>query len=83
VRDLFKEDVSGASLVTMYLLPEVVLQLRPKLFRELKPGTRIASHDYHMGNWRFDAAKVVDGATRGEESIVYYWKAPSRCRFSR
>jgi len=78
VRDLFKEDVSGASLVTMYLLPEVVLQLRPKLFRELKPGTRIASHDYHMGNWRFDAAKVVDGATRGEESIVYYWKVPAR-----
>lgn len=78
VRDLFKEDISKASLVTMYLLPEVVLQLRPKLFKELKPGTRIASHDYHMGNWRFDAAKVIATPTRTEESIVYYWKVPAK-----
>lgn len=78
VRDLFKEDVSKASIVTMYLLPEVVMQLRPKLFKELKPGARIASHDYHMGDWRFDAAKVVDSTTRGEEDIVYYWKVPAK-----
>ncbi len=78
VRDLFKEDISKASLVAMYLLPEVVLQLRPKLFKELKPGTRIASHDYHMGNWRFDAAKVIATPTRTEESIVYYWKVPAK-----
>ena len=78
VRDLLKEDISKATLVTMYLLPEVVLQLRPKLFKELKPGTRIASHDYHMGNWRFDAAKVIGSPTRSEESIVYYWKVPAK-----
>jgi hypothetical protein len=78
VRDLFKEDISKATIVTMYLLPEVVMQLRPKLFNELKPGTRIASHDYHMGDWRFDAAKVVDSVTKGEEDIVYYWKVPAK-----
>lgn len=78
VRDLFKEDISKATIVTMYLLPEVVMQLRPKLFNELKPGTRIASHDYHMGDWRFDAAKVVDSVTQGEEDIVYYWMVPAK-----
>lgn len=78
VRDLFKEDISKASIITMYLLPEVVMQLRPKLFKDLKPGSRIASHDYHMGDWRFDAAKVVGSHTGGEEDIVYYWKVPAK-----
>jgi SAM-dependent methyltransferase len=78
VRDLFKEDISKASIVTMYLLPEVVLQLRPKLFSDLKPGSRIVSHDYHMGDWRFDDAKVVGSRTGGEEDIVYYWKVPAK-----
>lgn len=77
VRDLFKEDLSKASIVTIYLLPEVVMQLRPRLFR-LKPGTKIASHDYHMGDWRFDDAKVVGSRTGGEEDIVYYWKVPAK-----
>ena len=78
VRNLFEEDISRASIVTMYLLPEVVLQLRPKLFAELKPGSRIASHDYHLGNWRPDAARVVDVDSRGDESIVYYWMVPAK-----
>ncbi len=78
VRDLFKEDISKATIVTMYLLPDVVMQLRPKLFKELRPGARIASHDYHMGDWRFDAAKVVESKTKGEEDIVYYWKVPAK-----
>lgn len=77
VRDLFKEDLSKATIITIYLLPEVVMQLRPKLFK-LKPGTRIASHDYHMGNWRFDAAKTVGSRTGGEEDLVYFWKVPAK-----
>ncbi len=76
VRDLFKEDFSRATIVTMYLLPEVVLRLRPKLFA-LKPGTRIVSHDYHLGDWRFDKATVIPSETRGEEDIVYYWVVPA------
>ncbi len=77
VRDLFQTDISKATLVTMYLLPEVVLQLRPKLLSTLKPGTRIASHDYHLGDWRPDHSKVVDAG--GEErSIVYAWTVPAK-----
>lgn len=77
VRDLFKEDFSRATIVTMYLLPEVVLHLRPKLLA-LRPGTRIVSHDYHLGDWRFDDARVVGGATGGDEDVVYYWVVPAR-----
>jgi SAM-dependent methyltransferase len=79
-RDLFKEDISRASVVTMYLLPEVVLKLRPKLLAELKPGSRIVSHDYHLGNWRPDATRVVDVESQGQESIVYYWVVPAKVR---
>jgi hypothetical protein len=77
VRDLFKEDLSKASVITMYLLPEVMMQLRPKLLA-LKPGTRIVSHDYHMGNWRFDGAAPVGSKTGGEEDVVYFWKVPAK-----
>jgi SAM-dependent methyltransferase len=77
VRDLFETDISKASLVTMYLLPEIVLQLRPKLLSTLKPGTRIASHDYHLGDWRPDHMRVIDAG--GEErSIVYAWTVPAK-----
>ncbi|MDH3239751.1 MAG: class I SAM-dependent methyltransferase [Alphaproteobacteria bacterium] len=77
VRDIFQTDISKASLVTMYLLPDIVLQLRPKLLSTLKPGTRIASHDYHLGDWRPDHMRVVD--SQGEErSIVYAWTVPAK-----
>jgi SAM-dependent methyltransferase len=77
VRDLFETDITKASLVTMYLLPEIVLQLRPKLLSTLKPGTRIASHDYHLGDWRPDHMRVIDSG--GEErSIVYAWTVPAK-----
>ncbi|HVE90338.1 MAG TPA: class I SAM-dependent methyltransferase, partial [Burkholderiaceae bacterium] len=51
VGDVFEFDFSGASVITMYLLPSVNLKLRPRLQKELKPGTRIVSHDFHMGDW--------------------------------
>jgi hypothetical protein len=77
VRDLFATDISKATVVTMYLLPEIVLQLRPKLLATLKPGTRIASHDYHLGDWRPDQTRVID--VHGEErSIVYAWVVPAK-----
>ncbi|MFM2130182.1 MAG: hypothetical protein RL477_1728 [Pseudomonadota bacterium] len=77
VRDLFKEDLSKATVITMYLLPEVMMQIRPQLFR-LKPGTRIVSHDYHMANWRFDGAKPVPKTAGGDGDVVYYWKVPAK-----
>ena len=76
VRNLFETDIRKATVVTMYLLPEVVLALRPKLLAELSPGTRIVSHDYHLGEWRPDGARTVNIANN-EESVVYYWVVPA------
>jgi SAM-dependent methyltransferase len=69
-QDLFKTDLSKATVVTLYLLPEVNMRLRPKLFRELKPGTRIVSHAFDMGDWKPERVVEVDGRT------IYYWVVP-------
>lgn len=65
--DLFDFDFSEANVVTMYLLPSVNLKLRPKLQSELKPGSRIVSHDFDMGDW--EAEKVVEVGN----DTVYLW----------
>jgi ubiquinone/menaquinone biosynthesis C-methylase UbiE len=70
--DLFKADFRDATVVTMYLLSAVNLQLRPKLLAELKPGTRIVSHAFDMGDWMPVATYRVGGST------VYYWVVPER-----
>ncbi len=58
VQDLFETDLSQASVITMYLLPDVNLKLKPAL-QKLKPGTRIVSHDWDMGDWQPDRTEVV------------------------
>ena len=58
-RDLFETDLSQATVITMYLLPRVNLELRPKLL-ELKPGTRIVSHDFSMDDWKPDTHVSMD-----------------------
>ena len=68
--DLFKTDLRDATVVTLYLLPAVNLRLLPKLLEELKPGTRIVSHDFDMGEWKPEKTESVDGAT------IYYWTIP-------
>ena len=77
-QDLFQADISEATVVTLYLLRDVNLELRPKLLRELKPGTRIVSHSFDMGDWKPDKELQVNG------SRLYYWvvpeKTPSRFR---
>ena len=70
--DLFKTDLSEATVVTLYLLSSVNLQLRPKLLSELKPGTRIVSHDWDMGDWKPLKTEKVGSNT------VYYWVVPER-----
>jgi SAM-dependent methyltransferase len=50
--DLFSANISRATVVAVYLLPSLNLQLRPKLFKELRPGTRIVSHSFDMGDWQ-------------------------------
>jgi ubiquinone/menaquinone biosynthesis C-methylase UbiE len=69
-QDLFQADFSDATVVTLYLLPDLNVKLRPKLLRELKPGTRIVSHAFDMGDWKPEQIVEVDGRT------VYYWVVP-------
>lgn len=57
--DLFKTDISQATVVSLYLLPELNLRLRPKLFKELKPGTRIVSHNFDMADWKPDISEEL------------------------
>jgi len=73
--DLFNIDLSSATVVALYLWPEINIQLRPKLLRELDPGDRIVSHDFRLGDWEPD--RVVD-AGRGNtgEETVYLWIVP-------
>ena len=80
-QDLFATDLSKATVITMYLLPEVNLQLRPKLLA-LKPGTRIVSHDWDMGDWKPDRVVTVDAPDKpiGREKLsrLYLWTVPAR-----
>jgi SAM-dependent methyltransferase len=66
-QDLFTTDISDATVVSLYLLPSLNLKLRPTLWTTLKPGTRIVSHDFDMGDWKPEQTLNVDGAT------IYYW----------
>ena len=70
-KDLFTADLREASVVTLYLLPDVNLRLRPKLFQELKPGSRVVSHDFDMGDWRPDKTVDLDGHK------IYFWVIPA------
>jgi SAM-dependent methyltransferase len=69
-QDLFETDFHEATVVTLYLLPSLNLKLRPKLLKELKPGTRIVSHAFDMGDWKPEQEIDVDGRT------VYLWTVP-------
>ena len=81
-RDIYQTDVSPASVVTIYLLPEVNLMMRPTLLAKLKPGTRVVSHDYDMGEWPPDLALTMDApgkpVGRDQKSKVFYWVVPAR-----
>lgn len=71
-QDLFSTDFSEATVVTLYLLPEVNAKLRPKILSELKPGTRIVSHAFDMGDWKPQQTLNVEGKT------IYYWVVPEK-----
>ena len=70
-QDLFEANISDATVVTLYLLPSINLKLRPKLFKDLKPGTRIVSHSFDMGDWQPEKRIEVDGR------YLYLWRIPS------
>jgi SAM-dependent methyltransferase len=72
VNDLFDADIRNATVVALYLLPDANIRLRPRLLRDLKPGTRVVSHSFDMGDWKPDKEKLVDG------DHVYLWTIPKR-----
>ena len=73
-QDILTVDLSGASVVTMYLLPDVNLKLRPNLQKQLKPGSRIVSHAFDMGDWKADKVEQINGRT------IYLWTIASKGR---
>jgi SAM-dependent methyltransferase len=70
--DLFEADIREATVVTLFLWPEVNLKLRPKLLRDLKPGTRVVSYYWDMGSWVPEKQMEVDGHP------IYLWTVPVR-----
>ena len=81
-QDVFQADIHKATVVTLYVLPDMMLGLRPKFLNELKPGTRIVSHDYHFrewqpdGSWSFDVPEKRD-AVGFSSAHVYLWIVPA------
>lgn len=82
-QDVFKADISKATVVTLYLLPGMMVNLRPKILSELRPGTRVVSHDYHFDDWEADdqftwdvpEKEKINGIPR---ATVYLWIVPAR-----
>ncbi|MGH8696758.1 MAG: SAM-dependent methyltransferase, partial [Burkholderiales bacterium] len=71
--DLFEADVSEATVVTLYLLPEMNIRLKPKLLRDLKPGARIVAHDFDMGpDWK------PERTLRLGNDWIYLWTVPAK-----
>jgi tRNA G37 N-methylase Trm5 len=70
--DLFKTDFREATVVTLYLLPDLNVKLRPRLLNELRPGTRIVSHQFDMGTWQPEKKVELNGR------VVYLWTVPER-----
>jgi hypothetical protein len=81
-RDLFETDLRQATVVTMYLLPEYNLLLRPRLLAQLRPGARVVSHDWDMGDWTPDYKAEVPVPDKSvglrKSSKVYVWIVPAR-----
>ncbi len=82
-QDVYKADLSRASVLTLYLLPGMMLSLRPKIFNELKPGARVVSHDYHLGEWQPDDQISLDVPEKEKvngvpKATIYLWYVPAR-----
>ncbi len=81
-QDIFLADFHDATVVTMYLLPEVNLEIRPRILFGLRPGTRVVSHDWDMGDWEPDRRVVVAAPEKivglRKESTIHLWVVPAR-----
>lgn len=84
--DLFEADIKEATVVTLFLLPNINLKLRPKLLQELKPGTRVVSNTFDMGDWK--PLKQVSVGNPGDEDsylshTLYLWIIPEKSAAAR
>jgi len=70
--DLFEADIGEATVVTLYLLTSLNNKLKPKLLAELKPGTRVVSHAFDMGDWKPEKTEDIGGST------IYLWRVPQK-----
>ena len=70
--DLFQTPLAEADVLTLYLTQEVNLRLRPRILAQMRPGTRVVSHDFDMGDWRWDQRRRVGAAN------IYLWIVPAR-----
>lgn len=75
--DMFRSNISEATIVTLYLSNKLNLLLRPKLLTELQPGSRILSHDFHMGDWQAEH-KIRVPWQKGLFRTIYFWRVPTR-----
>lgn len=72
--DIFEQDFSEATVIMLYLSPELNLKLRPRLL-QMRPGTRIVSHNHDMGDWKPETSKVVKTPS-GVDHTIYLWRVP-------
>ena len=82
-QDVFKADLSKATVVTLYLLPGMMMNLRQKIYDELRPGARVVSHDYHFGDWVADDRYTFDVPEKEfingvPSATVYLWTIPAK-----
>lgn len=82
--DVLLADFSQASVVTLYLLPQLIQKLQPRLLDELQPGARIVSHAFAMGSWKPDRVQTLRVAAahpeQGDESRIFLWIVPAKAR---
>jgi 2-polyprenyl-3-methyl-5-hydroxy-6-metoxy-1,4-benzoquinol methylase len=71
-QNLFETDITKASVLTMYLLPHINMELRPRILSQLKPGTRVVSHAFHMGDWKPEKEVFIEGR------MIYLWIVPEK-----
>ena len=83
VMDVFKADLSRATVVTLYLLPGMMMNLRRKIYDELRPGARVVSHDYSFGDWQADDRLIIDVPEKEfinglPSATLYLWTIPAK-----
>ena len=82
-RDVLQADIREATVITLYLLPDMMRALRAKLLKELRPGTRVVSHDFDFGDWKPERTVSLDldekyDVTGNWSSTIYLWTVPHR-----